>query len=52
MTLVDRIQEPGEYAVVWDGCDGNRSDVSSGVYFYRLINGGRVVETKRMVKMK
>ena len=52
VTLIDRIQGPGEYTVVWDGRDGRGSDVSSGVYFYRLIPGGRVVETKRMVKMK
>jgi len=52
VTLVDRIQGPGEHAVVWDGRDGGGSDVSSGIYFYRLISGGTVVETKRMVKMK
>ena len=52
VTLVNRVQGPGEYAVVWDGCDWKSSDVSSGVYFCRFKSGGRIIETKRMVKMK
>ncbi|UCE18220.1 MAG: DUF362 domain-containing protein [Gemmatimonadota bacterium] len=46
--LVDEVQEPGHHAVTWDA-----SDVSSGVYFYRLsVNDGQWSETKRMVLMK
>lgn len=41
-TLVNEMKEPGEYAVEWDA-----SDVTSGVYFYRL-QVGRYVETKKM----
>lgn len=39
---------PGEYRVVWDGMDGNRVPVSSGIYFCRLTGrnvGGGSEET-------
>ncbi|MFQ6092861.1 MAG: S8 family serine peptidase [bacterium] len=51
-TLVDRAQEPGYYAVTWDGRDGNGDQVSSGVYFYRLTAGVTFTATKRMVLLK
>jgi hypothetical protein len=44
--LVDRQEPPGEYTVHFDA-----SHLPSGVYFYRLHTGGRVV-AKRMVLMK
>ncbi len=44
--LVDRQEPPGEYTVHFDA-----SYLPSGVYFYRLHTGGRVV-AKRMVLMK
>ena len=46
VTLVDEVQEPGQYSVSWDA-----GDVASGVYFYRL-NAGDFSATKRMVLMK
>ncbi|MBM2841753.1 MAG: xylanase [Bacteroidetes bacterium] len=45
-TLVNEAKEPGEYSVVFDG-----SNLSSGVYFYRL-RAGEFVETKKLVIMK
>jgi deoxyribonuclease-1 len=44
--LVDNILPPGEHAVVWTA-----TDVSSGVYIYRLT-AGSVVKTRRMVLLK
>jgi len=45
-TLVDEIQEGGNYTVTWDA-----SDMPSGVYFYRLTSGD-FAATKRMVLVK
>lgn len=52
VTLANRIHQPGEYVVFWDGCDDRGTEVSSGIYLYRLISEGKTAETKRMVKMK
>lgn len=35
-TLVDENQGSGKYTAVWDGCDQNRMQVSSGMYLYVL----------------
>jgi len=52
--LVDGVQEAGYYTVTWDA-----SDMSSGVYFYRLTVGGTsrdnrgdFTATRNMVLMK
>ncbi|MGK9477013.1 T9SS type A sorting domain-containing protein [Melioribacter sp. OK-6-Me] len=45
-TLVHGIQNPGSYTVTFDA-----SDLSSGVYFYRL-EAGNYSETKQMLLMK
>ena len=44
--LVDKQQEAGYHKVTWDA-----SNVSSGVYFYRLQSGG-FTQTKKMVVLK
>ncbi len=41
----------GESSVTWDGRDRNGHEVSSGVYFYRLIAGSDV-ETRKLVLLK
>ncbi len=45
-SLVEGVQKPGSHEVKFDG-----SRLSSGVYFYALAAGGRVV-TKKMILMK
>ncbi|MCF7814068.1 MAG: T9SS type A sorting domain-containing protein [Candidatus Cloacimonetes bacterium] len=45
-------ETPGENSVVWKGKDENNKQVSSGVYFYRLINEGKTVRTRKMLLMK
>jgi hypothetical protein len=35
--LLDERQEPGYKTIHWDGKDQNGTDVSSGIYFYRIV---------------
>ncbi len=37
----------GENSIVWHGRDENDKTVSSGVYFYRLVNVGKTVQTRK-----
>ncbi|MBN2226389.1 MAG: M6 family metalloprotease domain-containing protein [candidate division Zixibacteria bacterium] len=50
-TLVDEVQGPGNYSVVWDGSDDNGGQTASGIYFYRLQRGNNV-ESKKMIFLK
>jgi hypothetical protein len=49
--LVDEVQESGNGAVTWNGQDQSGRQVSSGVYFYRLI-AGDYTETKKMILLR
>lgn len=42
----------GENSIVWDGKDVNNKSVSSGVYFYSLINEGKIVQSRKMLMIK
>lgn len=46
-TLVNTFQEPGRYSVVFQ-----TRELSSGVYFYKLQMGDRLIETKKMILLK
>ena len=50
-TLVDKPLSSGPNKVTWDGTNDRGNSVSSGVYFYRLQAGKRVL-TKKMVLLK
>jgi hypothetical protein len=39
--LVDGVQDPGLYSLMWDGRNQERHRVASGVYFARLRADGR-----------
>jgi flagellar hook assembly protein FlgD len=51
VTLVDRVQGSGHYAVTWQGTAADGSKAASGIYFYRLTHGDKS-ETKKMVLLK
>ncbi|MCL4510350.1 MAG: T9SS type A sorting domain-containing protein, partial [Bacteroidetes bacterium] len=46
ITLIDKIDQPGEHTVQWDA-----TNVASGVYFYRLV-AGRFVQTKKLILLR
>jgi hypothetical protein len=46
-TLVDGVKSPGAYQVKFDA-----SRFSSGVYFYRLLADGALLETRKMMLLK
>jgi hypothetical protein len=50
-TLVDEFKSEGSYTVVWDGKDEKGSEVSSGIYFYRL-KVGDYSEAKKMILLR
>jgi len=50
-TLVDGWKDSGEHSEIWDGRGKDGSELSSGVYFYRLETA-HYVTTKKMVLLK
>ena len=48
-TLVDEDLASGNYSVHWRGRDERGESVSSGVYLYKLIQGGKVLMRKMTV---
>ena len=50
-TIVDETMDPNSYVRVWDGRADNGAQVSSGIYFYKLV-AGQYSATKKMVHMR
>jgi hypothetical protein len=50
-TLVNTLQKPGNYKVIWDGKNNQREEVASGIYFYQL-RAGNFTETKKLILIK
>jgi len=50
-TLVRGEQLKGKHSVVWNGTDDSGRQVSSGIYFSKLITSGKVI-TSKMVMLK
>jgi hypothetical protein len=49
VTLVDRLQKKGTYAITWDGKNESGNAVSSGIYFCRLRAGKKTLAVKMVV---
>ena len=49
--LLDEALDFGMHEILWDGTDDRGNHVSSGIYFYRLASGGKVI-TKKLTVMK
>jgi hypothetical protein len=50
--LVNDRKAGGRHYIEWDGTNGSGSPVAAGIYFYRLIAGGNIIDTKKMVLLK
>ncbi|MCK9158716.1 MAG: FlgD immunoglobulin-like domain containing protein [Candidatus Cloacimonetes bacterium] len=50
-TLISGHRNKGNYQIVWQGKDAKGNSVASGLYFTRLVSGGKTV-TKKMLLMK
>ena len=50
-TLVDDARGGGEYQALWDGSDDSGRPAPSGIYFYRLTDGGQK-ETRKLHLLK
>jgi len=50
-SLVDKNLSAGDYRVEWDGTDFNGNLVASGIYFYRMQAGDKVL-TRKMILVK
>ncbi len=50
-TLIDETLTAGTHQVIWDGTNGEGQPVSSGMYFYKLVQGDNVI-TRKMVMLK
>jgi hypothetical protein len=54
--LVDGVMAAGQHEVQWNALTGSRSQIASGVYFYRLdatgSNGSHFIETRKLMLLK
>lgn len=50
--LMDTQMQPGSYSVTWNGLDDQGKQVSSGIYFARLMTGKGYVKTVKMLVLR
>ncbi|NQV30019.1 MAG: T9SS type A sorting domain-containing protein [Candidatus Marinimicrobia bacterium] len=51
-TLMETQLQPGSYSVSWNGLDDQGKQVSSGIYFARLMTGKGYVKTVKMLVLR
>lgn len=51
-SLISGTMNAGSYKAVWNSMDNTGRKVSSGVYFYRLVVDGKIVNTRKMLLLK
>ena len=51
-TLIDDQLEAGVHTILWDSKNQKGQQVSSGVYFYRLLVDGNLLQTRKMLLEK
>jgi hypothetical protein len=51
-TVAEGDYQRGIYTFVWDGTDERNNRVATGVYLYRLMANGGMVQTKKMILAK
>jgi flagellar hook assembly protein FlgD len=44
--------ENNQSSIIWNGTDQTGKQVSSGIYFYRLISDGKHIASKKMLLLK
>lgn len=50
-SLVNSRFTKGQHSILWNGLDNNNSDVSSGIYFYKLETDSKTI-SKKMILLK
>ena len=50
-TLVDNVKEAGYHTAIWNGLDKFENQVSSGIYYYRIVSSS-FAQSKKMVFLK
>ncbi len=50
-TVINETQSAGYKKVVWNGTNNSGKQVSTGVYFYKIV-AGDYVKTMKMILMK
>ena len=47
--LAEGVLAPAVYTRLWDGTDQLGQPAAAGIYFYRLRNNGKIVQTRKMI---
>ena len=50
--LMETQMQPGSYSITWDGLDDQGKQVSSGIYFARLMTGKGYAKTVKMLVLR
>ena len=51
-TLMETQMQPGSYSIIWNGLDDQGKQVSSGLYFARLMTGKGYAKTVKMLVLR